>query len=219
MSAPILPPVGPNMRLWGENLTRYIRRTADKIRSKGADDIPAEDGVFLFDREQKVPVVSVDGVFRQVVLADGYARLGRATDVTAAAADTAYAIEYDPPTLAEGIALDGADATRIVFGEGGIFLLSFTAQVSSTSSSTVSFRFWPRINGTDAPGSTILAKLHQNDASTVVSRTSLFDVSAGDYLQVMWATSSTSGKLLAAAATAYAPASPSTTLSIERIRA
>ena len=214
-----LPPVGPDLRAWGENLTRYLQRTADTLRQKTARDTPSQDGIILWDAENEYPVVARDGVFRQVVLADGYARLSRDSDVTAAAADTAYAIEYDAPTLAEGIALDGTDATRIVFNEGGVFLLSFTAQISSTSGSTVSFRFWPRINGTDQAGSTILAKLHQNDASTVVSRTSLFDVSAGDYLQVMWAVDGTAGHLLAAPATAYAPASPSTTLSIERVQA
>jgi hypothetical protein len=182
-------------------------------------DSATQAGVMLWDAANGYPVVSKGGEWREVVLADGYARLERTTDVSAAAADTAYAIEYGAPTLASSISLDGTDATRIVFEEGGLFLLAFTAQISSTSSSTVEFRFWPRLNGTDAPGATILAKLHQNDASTVVSRTTIFTVSAGDYLQVMWAVDGTAGHLLAAPATAYAPAAPSTTLAIERIRA
>jgi hypothetical protein len=43
-------------------------------------------------------------------------------------------------------------------------------------------------------------------------------MSAGDVLNVMWATTSTNGFLDAHAATAYAPASPSVTLAINRIQ-
>jgi hypothetical protein len=162
--------------------------------------------------------VSKDGEWRQVVLADGYAFLGQDADITAAAVNTAYAITYDAPAMSSGITL-GTPASRITFAEGGTYILAFSAQVTSTSSSTVSFRFWPRINGTDVAGSTIVTNLHQNNATNVVSRTAIFSVSAGDYLEVMWAVDSTSGYLHATAATAYAPSAPSTSLSITRIRA
>lgn len=191
----------------------------DTLHRLRSGDAASVDGIVMWDPTNGYPVVSKDGAWRQITLADGYARLLRGTDVTAAAADTAYAVEYDTPTLASGVSLDGTDPTRIVFAEGGLFLLEFTAQISSSSASTVTFRFWPRINGADVAGSTVLAKLHQNDASTVVSRAMIFEVAADDYLQVMWATSSTSGSLAAEPATAYAPAAPSTTLAVERIRA
>jgi hypothetical protein len=207
------------MQSWGRNLTAYLRRTADRLRFRQSGDTAAQNGIILWDNALQAPVVSSSGVWRQIVIADGYARLERTTSQTAALADTAYAIQYGTPSLADGISLDGSDPTRIVFGDGGIFLLSFTAQINSTSASTVDFRFWPRINGADVSGSAILAKLHQNGASTVVARTMLFSVSAGDYLQAMWATSSTSGSLLAAGSTAFAPSAPASTLSIERMRA
>jgi len=50
-----------------------------------------------------------------------------------------------------------------------------------------------------------------------VSRAAKFDVSAGDYLQVMWAVDSTNGFLDASAATAFSPAAPATTLAITRM--
>jgi hypothetical protein len=188
-----------------------------KLGFKTDADNPSEDGVILWDRDKKYPVVSRDGAFVQVVLEDGHASLYRTTDVTAAATDTAYAIQYDAPTGNEGIALDGTDPTKIVFTEAGEYLLTFSAQISSTSSSTVKFYFWPRLNGTDAPNNTIVYSLHQNDATQVVSRAAKFDVSAGDYLQVMWAVDSTSGYLDATSATAFAPAAPATTLHITRL--
>lgn len=213
----ILPPVTVDVRLWAENMRRYLGRALDQLGFKDASASASENGVLLWDNASGYPVVSKDGVWRQIVLADGYAFLGQDNDITAALANTAYAITYDTPPMASGISL-GTPASRIVFAEGGTYLLAFSAQITSTSSSTVEFRFWPRINGTDVAGSTIRANLHQNDASFVVSRSAIFQMSAGDYLEVMWATDSTSGYLQAAPATAYAPAAPSTSLSITRIR-
>ena len=217
MPSPILPPVGPDLRQWGRQLSSYLQRNLAKLGQKTADDNSSEDGVILWDRENKYPVVSKDGAFVQIVLEDGHASLYRTTDVTAAVTDTAYAIQYDAPTGNEGITLDGTDATKIVFAEAGEYLILFSAQISSTSSSTVKFYFWPRLNGTDAANNTIIYALHQNDATQVVSRGAKFDVSAGDYLQVMWAVDSTSGYLDASAATAFSPAAPATTLHITRL--
>jgi hypothetical protein len=144
--------------------------------------------------------------------------LGQDADITAAAADTAYKIALDD-IITEGITLTGSPLTEITFVEGGLYKLAFTAQIASSTSSTVEFRFWPRLNGTDVTGSTIVASLHNNGATIVVSRTAIFSVSAGDVLNVMWATDSTSGILKAHSATAYAPASPSVTLVISRVQA
>ena len=213
----VVPPVGTDLRKWAEGLRRFLALQLDQLSSLPSDTAASEDGVILWDRENGYPVVSKGGAWRQIVLADGYAQLGQDADVTAASSNTAYAIQFDTPAFAGGISF-GTPTTRIVFAEAGIYSLSFTAQISSTSSSTVAFRFWPRINGTDVAGSTIVAKLHQNDASTVVSRSAMFSMAAGDYLEVMWAVDSTSGFLKAEPATAYAPAAPSTTLSITRLR-
>ena len=59
--------------------------------------------------------------------------------------------------------------------------------------------------------------IKQNSTILVVARTVIFELNAGDYLQFMWATTNTNGKLDATAATAFAPAAPSTTLAIARI--
>ena len=216
---PVRPPViGPDINQWGRQLNVFLQRTLGRIFFKTPEDNPSEDGILLWDPEGSYPVVSKDGSFRQIVLADGYAFFGKDADIAAATVDTAYAITYDAPAMSSGIT-QGTPASRITFAEGGVYLLSFSAQITSTSGSTVGFSFWPRINGTDVAGSTIVANLHQNGATTVVSRTAIFNVSAGDYLEVMWAADRTSGYLHATPATAYAPSAPSTSLSITRIRA
>ena len=217
MPSPVLPPIGPDLSQWGRQLTQFLQSNLAKLGFKTPADNPSEDGVILWDRESKYPVVSKDGAFVQIVLEDGHASLYRTTDVTAAAANTAYAITYDAPSGNVGIDRDATDNSKIVFDEAGEYLVMFSAQISSTSSSTVKFYFWPRLNGTDAPNNTIVYSLHQNDATVVVSRSAKFDVSAGDYLQVMWAVDSTSGFLDASAATAFSPAAPATTLHITRL--
>lgn len=212
------PPVTANLNLWAQNIVTYLRRNLSRLQFKPADASAADNGAILWDAVGGYPVVSKNGVWRQVVLADGYAILEQDADVTAAAANTAYKIALDNID-AQGITLTGSPLTEITFVEGGLYWLAFTAQIESTSSSAVEFRFWPRKNGTDITGSTIVASLHNNGATIAVSRTALFQLAAGDVLSVMWATSSTSGSLKAHASTAYAPSAPSVTLAITRVRA
>ena len=213
-----IPVIGQDLRGWGEELRRFLARTWDNLSFKASDASPASDGIILWDAAGGYPIVSKNGEWRQVVLADGYAVLGQDADITAAAADTAYKIALDD-IITEGITLTGSPLTEITFVEGGLYKLAFTAQIASSSGSTVNFRFWPRLNGTDVTGSTIVASLHNNGATIVVSRTAIFSVNANDVLNVMWATDSTNGTLKAHAATAYAPSSPSVTLVISRIQA
>lgn len=212
------PPVTANLNVWAQNIVRYLQRNLSRLQFKVADVSAAEDGAILWDAVNGYPVVSKGSVWRQIVLADGYAILGQDADVTAAAVNTAYKIPLDLVT-ANGITLTGSPLTEITFAEGGFYLLAFTAQCSSASGSAVNFRFWPRINGVDVSGSTIVASLHSNGATMVASRSAIFSVAAGDVLNVMWATNSTGGYLHAHAATAYAPSAPSVTLAITRVRA
>ena len=213
----IVPPFTPDIQAWAENIRKFLGKALNQLDAKDQYSSASEDGVILWDRANKYPVVSKDGAFTQIILEDGHASFYRTTDVTAAAINTAYAITYDAPSGNVGIDRDATDNSKIVFSEAGEYLIMFSAQISSTSSSTVKFYFWPRLNGTDAPNNTIIYSLHQNDATVVVSRSAKFDVSAGDELQVMWAVDSTSGFLDASAATAFSPAAPATTLHITRM--
>ena len=212
------PPVTPDIQVWAQNIVAYLRRTASRLQYKPTGAPATENGVILWDAVGGYPVVSKDGEYRQIVLADGYAIFGQDSDITAVATDTAYKVALDN-IAAVGITLTGSPLTEITFIEGGLYSLAFTAQIASTSASQVDFRFWPRINTVDVTGSTIVASLHNNGATNVVSRTAIFPLNAGDVLNVMWAVSNTNGRLKAHAATAYAPAAPSVTLAINRIQA
>jgi len=215
MSAPSLPPVGPDLRVWAQQLTRALLRGLVRLNFLSSSDIPSENGIILWDDVNGYPVVSKNGEFRQIVLEDGNYSGNITTNVTAAAVNTAYALTYTP-IVQEGIT-NGTPASRIVFEEAGEYMVSFSAQIASTSSSTVNFWFWPRVNGANITGSTMKNALHQNNSILVVSRSAIFTFAAGDYLEAMWAIDSASGFLDASAATAFAPSAPASTISITRL--
>ena len=172
----------------------------------------------MWDRENLWPVVSRSGVWRQIVLANGVAHLEITSDQTAASANTAYPLTFAIMAGSVGVTL-GTPASRVVFAEGGAYTLSFTAQTHSSSGSTVNFWFWPKLNGVDIVDSAMQNTLHQNNATMIVSRTQIFNVNAGDYLEAYWATDSTNGSLQHHAANAFAPATPAATLAISRVNA
>lgn len=218
-------PTPQTMLRWATDVHNYLR--ASSVNSVEPQTVLMQhqiggekatvDGLLMWDTAG-YPVVSRGGSWHQLTMGNGHAIFAQDANITAAAANRAYAIQFDTPSLANDIALDPTNTTRIVFGDGGLYRISFTAQISSSSASTVEFRFWPRVNGNNISGSTMVASLHNNGATIVVSRDTIFQFAANDYIEAMWATNSTSGFLEAHASTAYAPASPSATMSISRVQ-
>jgi len=215
MSAPILPPVVGDLAQWGRSLTRYLTQNLYKLGFKTADSNPSENGVILWDDVNGYPVVSKNNEFRQIVLEDGHYDGTVSTNQTAASANTAYALTFSPD-VSDGI-VNGTPASRLVVDEAGEYFISFSAQIVSSSASTVTFWFWPRINGVDVSKGTMKNSLHNNGAVFITSRSAIFQLNAGDYLETMWAVDSTDGSLQTAAATAFAPAAPAATISIVRL--
>lgn len=208
-------PRGDDWKAWARRMMQYLGQTRIPLVQQTGGEPAADDGLLMWDRENKYPVVSKDGEWVQVVLEDGQYAGAVSTDQTAALANTAYALTYTS-SVADGVT-NGTPSSRLVFEEAGQYMISFSAQIASTSSSTVNFWFWPRVNGTDVTGSTMKNALHQNGSVLVVSRSAIFDLSAGDYLEAMWAVDSTNGFLDATAATAFAPAAPASTIAITRL--
>ena len=211
----ILPPITENINQWAENMRRYLGRALDQLGFKETYSSASENGVLLWDNVNGYPVVSKNGEWRQVVLEDGHYDGTISTDQTAALINTAYALTFTQD-LAEGIT-NGTPASRLVVAEAGQYSVTYSMQMASSSASTVKMWFWVRINGTDIPKSAMENTLHQNGSTLVVTKSAILQLSAGDYIEVMWATDSTSGYLEAVAATAFAPATPSATISMVRL--
>ena len=209
------PPLGPSWSAWGERLSAYLTQVRTKLSNLLPTDVASDDGILLWDRTG-YPVVSKNGEFRQIVLADGYAQLIRTATQQAATANTAYGIAWDAMVFGDGITLDPTDNTKIVFPEDGKFILSFSAELKSSSSNSKSIWIWPRINGVDTNGTTMKTTLNTNNQDIVISRTAIFEMQAGQYLQAMFAVDDVNIWIDAPAATAFAPSAPAATLSITR---
>tara|TARA_R100001510_G_C7445714_1_gene72952 strand:- start:15 stop:362 length:348 start_codon:yes stop_codon:yes gene_type:complete len=66
---PVTPPViGTDIRQWGRELNLFLSRNLGKLFFKSSGDIPAENGIFLWDNQNGYPVVSAGGAFRQVAM-------------------------------------------------------------------------------------------------------------------------------------------------------
>jgi len=211
----VIPPYVGDARSWAENIRRFLGKALNQLDAKEGYSSASEDGVILWDRQYGYPVVSKNGEWRQVVLEDGHYDGTISTDQTAASTNTAYALTFTED-LAEGI-INGTPASRLVVDEAGQYSVTYSMQMASTSASTIRMWFWVRINGTDVSKSAMENTLHQNGSTLVVTKSAILQLSAGDYIEVMWATDSTSGYLEAVAATAFAPATPSATISMVRL--
>lgn len=148
-----------------------------------------------------------------------YGEFSRTTDLTAAVADTAYAIALDTTEIAEGVVLEGSPLTRIKVPESGLYQFSARYQFSSSNASSKNARVWFRKNGTtNYANSTSIASLDSNSAYASITASEFFSLQANDYLELMWAVSDTALALDAVAATAYAPSAPAVLLTVTQIQ-
>ena len=208
-------PRDKDWQTWGRRMMSYLSQTRSALVQQTGGESAADDGTLMWDRVNKYPVVSKNGEWRQIVLEDGHYDGTISIDQTAASSNTAYALTFTQD-LAAGIT-NGTPASRLIVEEAGQFSVTYSVQMASSSASTVRMWFWVRVNGTDIPKSAMENTLHQNGSTLVVTKSAILQLLAGDYIEVMWATDSTSGYLEAVAATAFAPATPSATISMVRL--
>ena len=211
------PPLGSAWNQWGERLNEYLQRVRDKLSFKSADSRATQNGLLIWDNSGEYPVVSINGEW--VPLQTGgsaydYGYFLCTTDQTQTVINTAKGIEWDSRAVGQGISIDGTYPTRIVFSRSGVYQINFTAELYATSSSTTRFFFWARVNGTDVPNTTMVSSTHNNGQERVASRSAVFTMSAGDYLEAMWAVDTLTGRLDAQAASGVIPASPASTLTV-----
>ena len=89
----IVPPLSQDIQAWAENIRRFLGKALNQLDSKEADVSASEDGVMLWDRVNRYPVVSRSGAFRQVATqqATPASNVGAAGDVAGMIAwDTNY---------------------------------------------------------------------------------------------------------------------------------
>jgi hypothetical protein len=219
LSSPLPPnPNTGNWQIWAERLNAFLTRTRDVLRNLTNGDSAAEDGVMMWDRSKGHMVISSNGAFLPVPYGENsYGFFADFNNQSATTVDTATVITWDTTAYSHNVRIDGSDSSKIVFDRGGVYELTFTAELFSSSSSAKTFYFWPRINGSDVANSTMVATLSANNEEKIASRSGIFEVNTNDYLQAMFAVSDLTASLATTAATAFCPASPSVTLSVSEL--
>jgi hypothetical protein len=142
-----------------------------------------------------------------------YAVLLNTGDLTAAVANTAYPVTYTTTAESSGIALNGGSTSQILATVAGVYLFDVSVQLDSAGAAGYAYT-WFRVNGVDTGSSASRHYVASGTAETVANRTLVLKLSAGDYVEIVWAASDTALLLSATAATAPVPAIPSVRLSV-----
>lgn len=134
---------------------------------------------------------------------------------TLSAANTATAMTFNTTVHTRGIGL--VSSTQIHPGVAGAFYLSLSAEMDKSGGGNALVWIWLRKNGVDVPNAAFKWRVNGSGSATVFGATATVVVGQTDYLEVMWASDTTSAILEATAATAYSPAGPSALLSITQV--
>lgn len=135
------------------------------------------------------------------------------TTQTATTINTAQAITFNTTDLSRGVYL-GTPTSRVYVDTPGIYNFDTSFQLDKTTGGTAEFYFWFRLNGTDVPDSASQIRIQGNDAEIFSSLNYFFDLNAGDYVEMMFSTTSLSVELLSVPATAPVPGIPSIILTV-----
>ena len=142
------------------------------------------------------------------------------TSQTAASINTAYAVKLNTTDLTNGVSVvnDGSsNPTRITLANTGIYNIQFSLQLEKTGGSgNMIADIWIRKNGVDIPSTTgkVVLTGSANASPVVAAWNYVLDLTAGDYIQLMWATSNINVEIVAAVATSPHPAIPSAILTV-----
>jgi hypothetical protein len=142
------------------------------------------------------------------------------TSQTAASINTAYPVKFNTTDLSNGVTVvnDGSsNPTRVTLENTGIYNIQFSLQLEKTGGSgNMIADIWLRKNGVDIPSTTgkVVLTGSANASPVIAAWNYVLDLVAGDYVQLMWATSNTNVEIVAASATAPHPAIPSSILTV-----
>jgi hypothetical protein len=145
-------------------------------------------------------------------------------DQSAAAIDIAYPVRLEVTSFTSDISITGVNNTRITFAVPGVYMLIYSLSFKNTTNDTQEVNIWFRYNNgtttTDVPNSnsrfTLPPRKSTGDPSFLIAVTPFSGaaVTAGDWVEVVWATTSTSVVMEHLPAVAYSagvtPAHPGT---------
>lgn len=122
-----------------------------------------------------------------------YGAFQDSTDQTAASTTTAYAVTYNTTDYSNGITL--SNSSRLNVTSPGVYNIQFSIQFANDDTQIQDVDVWFRKNGTDVAGSNSKFSVPNSHGGTdghlIAALNFFIELAAGDYIQIMWATTST----------------------------
>ena len=134
----------------------------------------------------------------------------------------ATAVKFATTDFGAGISIvnDGSgNPTRITYAAAGTYMIAPSIQLANSDSTGHSATFWLRKNGTDVPNSATVVHIPKlADGGANFFQLVIYEqVTAGQYVEIMWLPDNAGVTLDYTAAGAIAPANPSAIIVSERI--
>lgn len=158
----------------------------------------------------------MNSMFQQLGVAKSGA-FSRTTSQTAALANTAYPILFNNTRITNGVII-GTPTSRIVVPQSGLYEVLCSAQYTSTNAAQKNVYTWIRKNGVDIVQSSRITTLAATGAYSSVLLSESVSLNAGDYIEIVFATTDITAQLVAAPATAFSPGSPAANMDIVLVK-
>ena len=141
------------------------------------------------------------------------------TDQTASVVDTAYALQFENTYLGEAISIAGTPKTRITPLYSGVYNFELSVELTSSNANSKELSFWVRRSGVDIANTGRMHVVAGSGGVDDFEYSFTMDLTAGQYIELMWATDDTGITIDYQAAASPRPAVPSTLLTVAFVSA
>ena len=217
-----LPPQGGNPR----QISEVVNRILDgKINSTGLVTLATGNATTttLYDARISEDSLIVFVPFSASSMADPvpYGAFQDTTDQTAASTTAAYAITLNTTDYSAGVSV--VSNSQITVRTGGVYNIQFSIQFANGNVAIQDVDIWFRKNGTDVAGSNSKFSVPNSHGGTdghlIAALNFYIQLAAGDYVQIMWATTSTDVSIeqIPAQTTPTRPSTPSAIVTVNKV--
>lgn len=132
---------------------------------------------------------------------------------------TSNTMSLSTTDISSGVIISGSINDKIKFLNSGIYNVQFSAQLDKTAAGPdFVIYIWIKQNNNDIPiSNTAVTTLGGSNAKTVAAWNWFINASAGDYVQLMWASAQSDARIQYNSSPAYGPAVPSLIVTANRV--
>lgn len=189
-----LPQQGGNPRETAEVVNRILD---GKINSVGLLTLDTGNATTtnLYDARISPDSIILFVPYSAAAIADAvpYGAFQDSTDQTAASTTAAYAITLNTTDYAVGVSV--VSSSQITVRSAGVYNIQFSIQFANANVAIQDVDVWFRKNGTDVAGSNSKFSVPNSHGGTdghlIAALNFYIQLAAGDYVQLMWSTTST----------------------------